>query len=49
MALRPVAEVQAELLADASLCGDERCDLNAAFGRILREDIVAATDVRCSC
>ncbi|MEE2653777.1 MAG: gephyrin-like molybdotransferase Glp [Pseudomonadota bacterium] len=45
MALRPVAEVQAELLADASLCGDECCDLNAAFGRILREDIVAATDV----
>ncbi len=43
--LRAVAEVQAELLADAQLCRGESCALMAANGRILREDIVAACDV----
>lgn len=45
MALRAVAEVQAELLADAALCESEVCALGSAHGRILREDIVALCDV----
>lgn len=45
MALRPVAEVQSELLADAPLCAVEVVELGAALGRVARCEVVAASDV----